>query len=547
MLKFIKAAAEAPCKQACPAGIDVPRYIRLIRNGNFDDALAIVREKIPFPSVCGRVCFRPCEAVCQTRYISGPVAINALKRFAAEKGNIQERPVAKSTRKHVVIVGSGPGGLTAAYYLAKLGHRITIFEALSKLGGMLRTGIPKYILPEDVLNQEIDAILSLGIEFKLNTPIRKLADVFKESPHAILLAAGLPRGTTLSIPGADLEGVFNGLEFLQNLSMGKAIVIEKKRVCVLGGGGVACDAARTARRLGASEVYIACLESRENMTVQPSEIEEAEKEGVIIHPLRTFTRILGDDVRVSGVECLKLRWMKFDEEGGLHFDRIKGSEHVLEADMVIFAVGQTVDLELISDVPEIKVTRRGTIVVDPETLQTSKNGVFAVGDIVTGPASVIEAIAMGRKAASSIDKYLGGNGIIDEKLAPPEEKVTPLMPGLPVDFLVETSKLTLEERLKGFAEVDFTYSEVSAVKEATRCLACDLPIMVDGTMCTVCMVCQMICALKFTGNSFNVSEAAIRLKRTEQGTCEAEFTEKCDNCGLCARYCSYKALSRGAK
>lgn len=547
MLKFTKAAEEAPCKRACPAGIDIPRYIRLIREGNFNDALAVVREKIPFPSVCGRVCFHPCEDACNARYIGGPVAINALKRFVSEQGNVGERPAAKSSGKCIAIVGAGPGGLTAAYYLAKFGHSVTIFDAMSKPGGMLRTGIPRYVLPEDLLDEEIDGILSLGIELRLNTPIKNLADLSEESPHAILLATGLPRGTKLSIPGADLEGVFIGLEFLHDVSTGKAAGMEKKRVIVLGGGGVACDVARTSLRLGASEVHLACLEPRQAMPAKPLEVEEAEREGVIIHPLRSFSRILGGDGRVTGVECLNLRWMKFDEAGGLHIDPIKGSKHVLEGDMVVFAVGQTADLELISANPEIKVTTRCTVVVDPETLQTGRNDVFAIGDLVSGPQSVIEVIAMGRKAASSIDKYLGGDGIIAEKLAPPEKSITSLTPGLPVDFRFETPKLPVEERLESFAEVDSTYSEASALKEATRCLMCDQPIVADGTMCAVCMVCQMVCALKFTGNSFNPNEAAIKLKRTEQGTSEAEFTHKCDNCGLCARYCSYGALTRGEK
>jgi NADPH-dependent glutamate synthase beta subunit-like oxidoreductase len=548
MLKFTKAAEEAPCKKACPAGIDIPRYIRLIRQGKFDDALAVIREKIPFPSVCGHVCFHPCEDVCQARYIGGAVAINALKRFVAEKGSFEEKPIARFKGKRIAIIGSGPGGLTAAYYLAKLGHRITVFEALSKPGGMLRTGIPRYILPENVLDNEINAILSLGIELRLNTTIRKLADITDLSddrPHAVLLATGLPVGSKLSVPGVDLEGVFTGVEFLHDVGTGRLKSIQKK-VIVLGGGGVACDVARTACRLGASEVHIACVEPKEMMPAPLSEIEEAEREGVIIHPLRAFTRILGDGGRVTGVECLKLRWMKFDEEGGLQFDSVKGSKHVLEGDMVVFAVGQTTDLELISAEPEIKIMRRRTIVVDPETLQTGRSDVFAIGDLVSGPQSVIQAIAMGREAASSMDKYLGGNGIIEEKLAPPEERVEPLLSGLPVGFRVEAPKLSLQERLKSFTEVDFTYSEASAIEEATRCLMCDQPILADGTICTVCMICQMICALKFTGNSFNLTEAAIKLKRTEQGTCEAEFTDKCDNCGFCARYCSYGALARDA-
>lgn len=547
MLKFTKAAEEAPCKQACPGGIDIPRYIRAIRDGNYDDALAIIREKIPLPSICGYVCFHPCETECKTRVMGGPVAINALKRFAAEHGSFQEGPAAKSTGKRVAIIGAGPGGLTAAYYLAKLGHGVTIFEAFPKAGGAVYSGIPTYILPEDVLDREIENILSLGVELKLNTPVANLDVLANENWDAIVIATGCPMGKKLPIPGSDLENVFTGVEFLKDVTMGKPVGLENKRVLVLGGGGVAFDVARTARRLGATDVHIACLESREQIPAPPAEVVAAEEEGIVIHPLQTFAKITDNAGKVTGVECLDLKWMKIDEEGKISFEAIEGSEHVIEADTVFFAVGQAPGLELISSNAEIKIGKQNNIEIDPENCQTGQKGVFAIGDVVSGPTSVIETIAMARTAVAEIDKYFGGNGQIEETLAAPEKEITPITLGLPIFPRVAIPALDVAKRIICFDEVDATFSEDAAREEANRCLRCDLPIAADGANCTVCMVCQMICAYKFTRNSFNVTESAIQLKRTAQGTCEAEFTDKCDNCGLCARYCSYGSLVRGIR
>lgn len=545
MLKFTKAAEEAACRQACPAGIDIPRYIRAVRDGKYDEALAVIREKIPLPSICGYVCFHPCETACKASVMGGPVAINALKRFAAEYGRFKEDPPARSSGKRVAIIGAGPGGLTAAYYLAKLGHEVIIWEALPKAGGAMYSGIPRYILPEDVLEQEIDNILRLGVKLKLNTPVASLEDLAKENPDAIVIATGFPIGKKLAIPGSALKDVSIGVEFLKDVITGKPINLENKRVLVLGGGGVAFDVARTARRLGATEIHIACLESREQIPAPAAEVIAAEEEGIVIHPLQTFTKIINDAGRVTGVECLDLKWMKMDEEGQISFEAIEGSEHLIEADKVFFAVGQTSDLEFISSNAEIKRGLQNNIEIDPENYQTGQKGVFAIGDVVSGPSSVIEAIAMARKAVVAIDKYLGGKGQIEQELVPPEKEITPITPGLPIFPRVPIPALGVARRVKCFDEVEATLSEEAAREEANRCLWCDLPIEADGANCTVCMVCQMVCAYKFTRNSFNVIESAIQLKRTPQGTCEAEFTDQCDNCGLCARYCSYEALIRG--
>lgn len=470
-----KGLVKAPCSHICPAGVDVPRYIRFIAQGKYDEALSVVREKIPFPSICGYACFAPCEAKCRRGQLDEPIAIKALKRFAAEHGNkfpAEKLQVAPSSGKRVAIVGSGPAGLTAAYYLAKLGHAISIFEAQSKPGGMLRFGIPSYTLPENILDQEINNVLNLGVELKLNSPVDKVDDLISEGYDAVLLAPGLPKGRNLPIPGADLEGGLIGTDFLRDISAGKKVALGK-RVLVLGGGGVAIDIARSARRLGVPEVGIACLEARNSMPAPPSEVEEAENEGVLIYPHRSFTRIVGNG-HVTGVECLNLRWMIFDEVGKLHMEPIPSSEHILEADTVFFAIGQGIDPSLVSDADGIALTKRLTISTQPETMATGLRGVFAAGDATSGPSSIIEAIAAGRQVAVSIDKYLGGKGVIDESLAPPEELTSlpeveeeerhrPKMPSLPIN-----------ERLTSFDKVELGFTEAMAIEEAKRCLRCDL-------------------------------------------------------------------------
>lgn len=545
MVEYKEPVEEAPCQRACPAGVDVPRYVRLIAEGKFDDALAVVREKLPFPSVCGRVCFHPCEDKCHGNHLDGPIAISALKRFIAERPGavVKEPPSAKPTGKSVAVVGSGPAGLTAAYYLAKLGHAVTVFEAQSKSGGVLRSSVPRYHLPEDILDGEIDNILGLGVELKLNSCVDKVDDLINGDYDAVFLAPGLTEGRKLPIPGADLKGVLIGTQFLQDINAGKKVSLGNK-VLVLGGGGVACDVARSALRLGASEVHLACLESRKTMPALPSEIEETEKEGVIIHPSRTFTKIVGNG-RVTGVECLNLRWMKFDDEDNLHMETIPGSEHVLKADTVIFAVGQGIDLSLVSDVTEIAVTKCLTVSVDSETMATGRERVFAGGDAVNGPASAIEAIATGRKAASAIDKYLGGKGEIDVSLAPPEAKpVQTELQGFPLGDRTQMPSLPIDERLKDFSPVELGFDEELAIKEAKRCLRCDLPITIDVENCTGCLSCVMRCSLRFE-DTFGPTGAKLKVIPLVGGINEITFTDECDTCGICARYCPHSALYRG--
>ncbi len=493
----------APCRNACPAGIDIPRYIRAVGEGKYGEAVAVIREKVPFPATLGYICGHPCETKCRRgQRLEQAIAIKELKRFAADHDTglwKQNSMIAPPTGKKVAIVGSGPAGLTAAYYLAKLGHKVTVFESLPVAGGMLRVGAPEYRLPTAVLEAEIEEIKNAGVEIRTNSRVEALEKLLEQGYDATLLAVGTHRGTKLPIPNADLEGVLVATSFLRDVRLGRRVKIGK-RVIVLGGGSVAFDCAGTCLRLGATEVHIACLEPREGMLASPEDIEQGEVEGVIIHCSHTFSRIVGDDNgRVSGVECLDVSSFNFDREGKLNVNTIKNSEHILPADTVIFAVGQVSELELIEGVSDIKTTRRRTLQVNTGSLATGKEGVFAAGDVVSGASSVVEAIAAGRRAAMSIDKYLGGEGNIDEVLASPEEE--------PTLFDIEEAEsgkyrppvevLPVDERLKGHAQVVLGFIEKNTNEECTRCLRCDLkgypPIVLYPDECWFCGTCVEDC------------------------------------------------------
>ncbi len=478
-IKFDEREAKlVPCRNACPAGIDIPRYIRLIKEGKFAESVAVIREKVPFPATLGHICLHFCEEKCRHIKLNESIAIMELKRFATECDTElwkQRSKVAPCTGKRVAIVGSGPAGLTTAYYLTKLGNSVTVFEALPVAGGMLRVGIPEYRLPKEILEGEIDEIKSIGVDIKTNTRVESLDALLKEGYDAILLTVGAHQGIKIPLPGSDLDGVLINTSLLKDVSLGKEVKIGK-RVVVLGGGNVAFDCARTALRLGATDVHIACLEPRDGMLATPDEIREGEAEGITIHASHTFTRIAGDDGHVTGVECLDVRSFEFDRAGRLHVDTIASSEHVLPADTVIFAVGQVPELGLIEGVDGIKTVRRRYLEVDSVTLATGREGIFAAGDVVTGTTSVIEAIAAGRRAATFIDRYLGGNGDIDEVLVD-VEKANPYL-GREEGFAdrprTAVPCLPVGQRLSSFVKVELGFDEAEAIGEAERCLQCDL-------------------------------------------------------------------------
>ncbi len=461
----------APCSHTCPAGIDVPRYVRFIAQGKPAEAVAIIREKIPFPSVCGYVCIHPCEAKCRRALLDEAIGIRVLKRFAAEHDSglwKANSTVAPPSGKRVAVVGSGPAGLTAAYYLAKLGHAVTVFEALPEAGGMMRVGIPDYRLPKDILKAEIKEIENIGVDIKTNTPVESLDELFQEGFNAVFLATGAHQGVKMGVKGENNAGVMECVAFLRDISLGKEVKVGE-RVAVIGGGNAAVDSARTALRLGAKEVTIVYRRTQAEMPASAEEIEGAIAEGVKIHFLAAPSRITSQDGELL-LKCLEMRLGEVDDSGRPRPEPIEGSEFTMDLDTIIAAVGQRPEIPGQFKLP---LGRGNTIQVDPDTLATGREGVFAGGDAVNGPASVIESIANGRQAAISIDRYLGGSGDIEETLAPPEGEVAPLEEA-EEEPRVEIPALPVAERLKSFSQVELSLSDKMAVKEANRCLRCDL-------------------------------------------------------------------------
>lgn len=466
-----------PCKANCPAHIDIPQYIRAIKEGDFDKATAIIREKVPFPEVLGSVCTHVCESNCKRNELGEPISICKLKRAAAtqDSGAWKEKVHKEvATGKKVAVIGAGPSGLTAAYYLAKKGHAVTVFEKNEKAGGQCRYGIPSYRLPDDLLDREIANILEIGIELKTNAECQSLEEL-KKQYDAILVSIGTHQGTKLPIPGNDLPGVYVNTEFLKDARSDNLIQLGEK-VMVLGGGNVAYDCARTAIRKGAKEVHIACLENQQQMTSSPDEIEEGAQEGVILHAAHSFLRITGED-KVTGVELKKVNRFYFDENHKAVLDLDEGSEHVIEVDNVIFAVGQK---PMGTDKMNLDLTHGPYIAAN--NAHTSMEGVFASGDVVTGTRSVIQAIVGGREAAEQMDIYLGGNGDISEQLV---ERTTPnpyigQVEGFADLARVNPDMISLDERCAGFTPVEKPLTCDQAKCEAGRCLQCDLRLNISN-------------------------------------------------------------------
>jgi len=467
-----KELVRSPCQNTCPAGIDIPRYIRLIAEGKFGEAVAVIREKVPFPAVLGYICLHFCEARCRRGQLEEAIAIKVLKCFAAERDDglwKQNSKVLPSTGKKVAIIGSGPAGLTAAYYLAKLGHGVTVFEALPVAGGMMRVGIPEYRLPREVLDGEIDEIKQVGVEIKVDSKVESLDELFEQGYNAIFISVGAHRGIDMGIEGEATSGVVDGVDFLREVNLGKKVDVGDK--VVVGGGNVAIDVSRTALRLGAKEVTIVYRRTRAEMPASVEEVEQAVTEGVKIVYLAAPVAVLSEEGRLK-VKFMRMELGKVDESGRRRPHPVAGSEFTGVYDMMVKAIGEG------SEVPDgygLLVGRGGRIEVDSESLATSREGVFAGGDVVSGPASVIEAIAAGRQAAISIDKYFGGGGDIDEVLAPPEEVAPYDIEEIEGEkYRPPMNMLPLDERLKGFAQVELGFDEGKAIEEAKRCLRCDL-------------------------------------------------------------------------
>lgn len=480
-----KEIVSSPCQYICPIDQEASVYIALIAIGKFEEALNIIRKDNPLPTVCGRVCHHPCETVCTAVEMGEPIAIRSLKRFimdwAIEKGYQSSSEQRKQKKYKVAVIGAGPAGLAAGYYLNRKGYKVAVFESLPVLGGMLTVGIPKHRLPEKTLNFDIEHIIKSGVAIKTNKALGKdfsIDDLFKEGYRAIFIAIGAHKSMKLNIPGEDANGVIHALDLLKTVNLGKKAELGEN-VGIVGGGNAAIDAARVAiRSKSCKKVTVLYRRTRKEMPAFEEEIDHATEEGIDIQFLVTPIKILTEKGKVIGVECIRMKLGNLDESGRRRPVPIKGSEFTLELDTLIPAIGERPDISFLTDKDNLKTSKWDTIDVDDETLLTDREGVFAGGDVVTGPRTVVEAIAAGKLAAESIEKYLSGKSLAREyKLSRPSSYVEPVelteeeiekaeRPKMP--------KLPPRARKKNFKEVELGLSEEKAIKEARRCLRCEL-------------------------------------------------------------------------
>jgi NADH-quinone oxidoreductase subunit F len=476
-----KGIISSACQHICPLSQDVPSYIGLIAQGKFEEAVKVVRKENPLPLICGRVCHTPCEDKCVAGEWDDSLSIRSLKRFLADYEMkhdviVEEKPKPEKWEK-IAIVGSGPGGLTCAHYLALEGYRVTVFESQSKAGGMLAFGIPEFRLPKDVLQYEIERIKKLGVEFKTNTTVGKdiPLDQLREEYKAIFIAIGAWKGLKMKIPGEDVEGVIDAVEFLRDVNSGQEVKIGNK-VIVVGGGNSAIDAARVSKRLG-KDTQIFYRRTQAEMPAIKSEIEEAMIEGIDIQFLSVPTEVLSSNGKMNAVECIRMELGDIDASGRRRPVPIAGSEFKVDVDTLILAISQEPDVSVLNS-NGLNVSKWSTIEVDPENLLTNIEGVFAGGDVVTGPNTVTEAIAHGKIAAQMIDKYIRG-----EKLERQYDVTRPAVHVEAIDLSEkegqslkkqEMSSTPVDQRIKDFNEVELGFTEAEAISEAKRCLRCDL-------------------------------------------------------------------------
>jgi formate dehydrogenase beta subunit len=579
-----------PCTRACPVLTNAGRYVAAIAAGDDELAYRIARLPNPFPSICGRVCAAPCEIACRRGSIDQPIAIRALKRYVCERFGVESGhgshvyadaiPKAPARDERVAIVGSGPAGMACAHDLATYGYRPVVFEAQDRPGGMMVLGIPPYRLRRDVLQDEIRAILDMGVELRTGQALGRdfsLRSLKDDGFASVFLGVGCMRGRHLSIPGVELDGVLRAVDFLLNANLGYRVELGDD-VVVIGGGNVALDAARTAlreiaagrsipdalgeagdvdlegavtqtldvarvaKRLGARRVRVMALESREEMPAHEFEIEEAELEGIEVLTRLGPKAILGEG-RVLGLETLKVASV-FDPDGRFNPRLIDGTESVLECDSVILAIGQAPDLSWLSDDDGIELNASGTIAVDRESLATSANWIYAGGDVSFGPRNLIDAIGDGRRAAASIHRQIAG-----EEPALPSPSGRKLLPIVEVrgrtpdytEYPRVPIPAELSERRIGSPEVELGYTPEEARAEASRCLQCFLNIMLEPSICILCGGCVDICPERCI--RIIPTEEIVGVEATGPSSALIIQEELCIRCGLCVDRCPTHALS----
>jgi NADPH-dependent glutamate synthase beta subunit-like oxidoreductase len=607
-----------PCMMACPAHTNAGRYVTLIGEGRFEEAYRFARDPNPLASICGRVCAHPCETACRRGEIDKPISIRALKRFLTERhGPESRRPIAPSTKPttklsyKVAIIGGGPVGLSAAHDLALMGYSVTIFEASPVAGGMLYLGIPEYRLPRSVVEAQVREILETGdITLRLNAAAGRdfsIGELRHQGFDAVLIAVGAHKSRDLSIPGVDLDGVHRGVEFLLNVNLGYKFTIGKK-VLVIGGGNVAMDVARSAARevlrqhealgdiapsdenvaavaahemvdislsalrMGAREVGLVCLESREEMPAALEEIEEAETEGILMHPGFGPKRVLGRDGRVIGLECLKTKYV-FDSNRRFNPAFYENSETVFDCDTVILAIGQAPNLEFIQPEDGVQISPRGLVQVNRDTLMTSAPGIFAGGDCAFGPRLIIDSVGDGKRSAVGIDEYLRGH-----KHPEPQLQIEVLdrwqMAADYMNAQRQAIPMLPLDRRTGMTEVELPYNEQEAMAEAQRCLKCYINTILegsetDGTDCILCGGCVDVCpenclelipldridfdsmALDAIANERDAYEFELEGIQPEElgsitGTAMVKDETRCIRCGLCALRCPANTITMEA-
>ncbi|MFW6137867.1 MAG: FAD-dependent oxidoreductase [Spirochaetota bacterium] len=526
----------APCNAACPVHTDTRRLVELISRGEYEQAMELLLDANPFSSVCGRICHHPCEQNCRRAKVDAPVGLMKLKRFVMEAASSyrssrrQGRQIKVKRSEKVAIVGSGPSGMTAARDLARNGFKVVVFESSDTPGGLLGNAIPRYRLPYSVVKEDIDDILSLGVKLQTNYTIGKdcsVDELFDQGYSAVLLATGLSESRTLNIPGIDSRGIMLALPFLRTvLSPGPPAI--GTRVLVIGGGNVAIDVARSARRLGAEQVTIACLESRKEMPAWEWEVQETEEEGIGIMNSWGPRSVVSENGEVKGVE-LKRCTRVFNSSGKFDPRFDESQTTTLECENVILAIGQRGDLTCITG-SEVRTGPGQRLECDPQTLSTSRKGLFACGELQMGPASAVESVHDGHRAAAAIEHFIKYGSLLKQPPIElpalgeiPDETAQKIKRTQPVATPVEEP----QKRIKDFSEIDSGFTESQALREARRCLACTTGALADEAKCVGCLSCVRICPFGVA----TVQKTAVMPE------------EKCQACGLCAAVCPAAAIA----